>query len=399
MLRYLVSSALVLFASAGASTACGGVADIGGTTPNEAGSDSTIGPGSPQPDGGVHGGTDGGTGGGADSGGTGECRVSSDCVPSNPDVCNICTAPNNHLVCVGGACVCACQVPSDAGSGGIDAGIDDASCPVPPWNFAQNSEPPWVTHECPDAGCPSGSVCVGAAIAAAEVQLGCVPVPASCGGTPTCGCMGCVCGGDPPTGGCSTGFISSSPIVCQTGTESRRAVKDDIVYVDDEEREALAHQALEIPLAHYRYKTEPPEARRRLGFIIDDQPDPSPAVQSDRKHVDEYGYTSMLLATVQEQARELERLAPARRDARAPRPDEVRKSQTILAGLAGHLLFGRPLGPLDGGSLDASLPCFLGLGSLREREHGVRRSRGHRRLAQRGRLGFDGRAWIASPGR
>jgi hypothetical protein len=42
--------------------------------------------------------------------------------------------------------------------------------------------------------------------------------------------------------------------------------------------------------------------------LIDDQPDPSPAVAADRTHVDEYGYTSMLLATVQQQAREIEEL-------------------------------------------------------------------------------------------
>jgi hypothetical protein len=93
-----------------------------------------------------------------------------------------------------------------------------------------------------------------------------------------------------------------------TGTTSRRAAKDDIVYVDDKEREALAQQTLDIPLARYRYKQEPPDARRRLGFIIDDQPDPSPAVLADRTHVDEYGYTSMLLATVQQQAKELQEL-------------------------------------------------------------------------------------------
>jgi hypothetical protein len=78
--------------------------------------------------------------------------------------------------------------------------------------------------------------------------------------------------------------------------------------VDDKERAALARQTLGIPLARYRYKEEPPDARRRPGFIIDDQPDPSPAVLADRTHVDEYGYTSMLLATVQQQSKELREL-------------------------------------------------------------------------------------------
>jgi hypothetical protein len=87
-----------------------------------------------------------------------------------------------------------------------------------------------------------------------------------------------------------------------------RSAKADIVYVGDGEREALAREAVAIPLARYRYKNEPEDARRRLGFIIDDQPDPSPAVDSDRSHVDLYGYASMMLATVQTQAKELEEL-------------------------------------------------------------------------------------------
>ena len=89
-------------------------------------------------------------------------------------------------------------------------------------------------------------------------------------------------------------------LFCQTGAVSRRALKADISYVDDAERADLARQALQIPLATYRY--------RHLGFIIDDQPATSPAVQQDRTHVDEYGYTSMLLATVQEQQRQLDAL-------------------------------------------------------------------------------------------
>jgi hypothetical protein len=65
---------------------------------------------------------------------------------------------------------------------------------------------------------------------------------------------------------------------------------------------------MSISLASYSYKNDPPTARRRLGFIIDDQPDPSFAVDDDRTHVDLYGYTSMLLATVQEQQKEIAEL-------------------------------------------------------------------------------------------
>jgi hypothetical protein len=118
--------------------------------------------------------------------------------------------------------------------------------------------------------------------------------------------MGCVCGDASIVLGC----VSSGPypLVCETATASSRSRKADIAYVTDEEREALAREALAIPLARYRYKEEAPDARRRLGFIIEDQPNPSPAVQADRQHVDEYGYASMLLLTVQQQHKEIEEL-------------------------------------------------------------------------------------------
>jgi hypothetical protein len=207
----------------------------------------------------------------------------------------------------------------DAGPAtGHDAAVGDAPCGTPPWQFGNtgDAQPSWVSGSCPDGGCPHGTVCVFASIADdPEVPLGCAPIAATCGGDPTCSCMGCVCGGPPPPlGGCSAitnpspPNVEPAPIVCGTGTVSRREFKEDIAYVDDEQRDVLAREALAIPLAHYRYKNEPPDARRRLGFIIDDQPDPSPAVDGDRTHVDQYGYTSMLLATVQQQAKELAEL-------------------------------------------------------------------------------------------
>lgn len=112
--------------------------------------------------------------------------------------------------------------------------------------------------------------------------------------------MGCICA--------TTCYDRSNTITCDNGTISRRAFKDEIRYLSEDERALLAQQALQIPLARYRYKDEPVGARRRLGFLIDDQPNPSPAVMEDRLHVDEYGYTSMLLVTVQEQAKQIAEL-------------------------------------------------------------------------------------------
>jgi hypothetical protein len=97
-------------------------------------------------------------------------------------------------------------------------------------------------------------------------------------------------------------------VSCETPTRSRRAAKDDIAYLDDAERVTLARQTLATRLARWRYKGEPASARRRLGFLIDDLPRESPAVAADGEHVDHYGYASMLLATVQEQAREIRAL-------------------------------------------------------------------------------------------
>lgn len=155
----------------------------------------------------------------------------------------------------------------------------------------------WETGRCADAGCSTGTFCLRG-IGENANEYGCVPIPTSCqGGAPTCACMGCIC---------ALGCHDTSPgIVCENGTISQRAFKDEIAYLTEGEREKLANEALRIPLARYRYRAEAPGSRRRLGFLIDDQPNPSPAVMEDRMHVDEYGYTSLLLVTIQQQAKDL----------------------------------------------------------------------------------------------
>jgi len=190
---------------------------------------------------------------------------------------------------------------SDGGLGwceyGQRCGVGCFAQPVP------SGHPPeweWEKEYCPDAGCPSGSVCLAGTGNFTPLSWGCVPVPAACAGTPSCACMGCVC-----AAGCIDTFRG---LTCDDTAISRRELKDDVRYLDEEARSALARQTLQIPLARYRYKDEPASARRRLGFLIDDQPNPSPAVMEDRLHVDEYGYTSMLLVTVQQQAREIAEL-------------------------------------------------------------------------------------------
>jgi hypothetical protein len=88
---------------------------------------------------------------------------------------------------------------------------------------------------------------------------------------------------------------------------SLRDAKADIVYVDADRRGELHAELVRIPLAEYRYRTEP--AARHLGFVIEDQPAASAAVMARGDRVDLYGYASLAVAAIQVQdarIRELE---------------------------------------------------------------------------------------------
>jgi hypothetical protein len=180
-------------------------------------------------------------------------------------------------------------------AGGNDTGVGDSGgCGDACASFA---------GDCDDAGaCPSGEVCVSKTAGVSNTRQ-CYPIPkCGCTGTNVCNCIGsCACGTESCTPDNGGGIRCIGPI-------SRREFKTDIDYIDDAERASLADQALETRLAEYRYKTEPEDAKRHLGFIIDDMPASSPAVQADQTHVDLYGYTTMLLATVQEQQKQIDEL-------------------------------------------------------------------------------------------
>ena len=168
---------------------------------------------------------------------------------------------------------------------------------------------------CPDCG--AGWVCVHKP-AGPEEETYCVRIPDCCGGVPTCECMGtCACA---PLyyRGCTS--ASATDIECD-GPISLRVAKTDVRYLSDDERAALAEQALSTPLAKYRYRVEDPTHPPHLGFLIDDQPAASFAVAADRTHVDLYGYASMLLATIQEQQTTIDELRDrvARLEARTSR--------------------------------------------------------------------------------
>jgi hypothetical protein len=87
---------------------------------------------------------------------------------------------------------------------------------------------------------------------------------------------------------------------------SSRQFKDGIHYADDATLAKLRDETLRLRLATYRYKPEVADpTREHLGFIIEDTPPGSPAVDPARQHVDLYGYMSMLVATLQVQEKEI----------------------------------------------------------------------------------------------
>jgi hypothetical protein len=109
---------------------------------------------------------------------------------------------------------------------------------------------------------------------------------------------------------CDTGAGCAGPLECSTTDPrhggacpiSRAKYKQDIQYLSQDERSKLASDLQSIPLVRYRYKDGP--EREHLGFIIEDI-EPSPSVDSKHDQVDLYGYTSMAVAAVQAQDREL----------------------------------------------------------------------------------------------
>jgi hypothetical protein len=86
---------------------------------------------------------------------------------------------------------------------------------------------------------------------------------------------------------------------------SRQRYKTDIHYLDEGELTRYRAELLQMRLATWKYKHDP--SKQRLGFIIDDN-EQSAAVDQLRDMVDLYGYTSMAVATLQLQAREIEAL-------------------------------------------------------------------------------------------
>jgi hypothetical protein len=157
-----------------------------------------------------------------------------------------------------------------------------------------------------------------------DLNLGCPKYMPRIGSpcTPPAGdVVNCIYGCEWGTATCWNRVWQRGPNVCPV---SRRAYKEDVRYLSDDDVAALGRAVQSLRLARYRYKTDPPASpSNRLGFIIDDLEGPSPAVMADGNHVDLYSYASMLVGALQEQERELGRL---RREVQALRRELRRGS-------------------------------------------------------------------------
>jgi hypothetical protein len=111
---------------------------------------------------------------------------------------------------------------------------------------------------------------------------------------------------------------------------SSRKYKDDIQYVDGAGLQQLHDETLGIRLATYNYKAQIADPNpKHLGFIIEDRPPQSSAVDWSHERVDLYGYLSMVVATMQVQEREIAELRQELEHARegvcvAPSPSPLR---------------------------------------------------------------------------
>jgi hypothetical protein len=189
-------------------------------------------------------------------------------------------------------CAAGCSAADDSDLPPAEpAAQDQADMKACPYMVPVCEAPCKLVGHCPQkCQCPQGGTVCGSTV---------------CYGNQTC------CSGMPfPEPTCINGDVC--PI-------SRAKYKTEIEYLSQSDDQKLHDQLLDMPLASYRYKTEEPGSHH-LGFIIDDV-GKSPAVDSAGEHVDLYGYTTMAVATLKVQSRQIAELqrevADLRREAAA----------------------------------------------------------------------------------
>ena len=124
---------------------------------------------------------------------------------------------------------------------------------------------------------------------------------------------------------CATTDPTTGPGGCPI---SKRESKDAIRYLTPEDRKRVRDELVAFPLATWEYRAPRADGKRHFGFIIDDVA-PSPSIAPNGSVVDLYGYTSMAVAAVQQQAVEIDELkreiAELRKELEGSRAAEPRK--------------------------------------------------------------------------
>ncbi len=188
------------------------------------------------------------------------------------------------------------------------------------------------------AALPPGGTCADDGLSCSYATGSCLchmkcgpqfPLPRPCeAGTPLtwdCGSAASECPAERPRLGaaCTSSGLDcnygqepcqTTSFVCESGTwhgkmntcpVSTARLKKEIHYLSEAELRQISEDTQSLRLTTYRYKDGDPA--QHLGFIIEDAPD-SHAVVQGRERVDLYGYTSMTVATLQVQQKELAEL-------------------------------------------------------------------------------------------
>ena len=236
------------------------------------------------------------------------CVHSCDCVPDEDPcahipVCDFLCPPGTHNPIDDNGCVhwCECTPDEDpcanipvcdrACPPGTHNPIDDNGCVL--WCECVPDDPELQWYEtCGDPVCHGWGDAGLPACTTERIGAPCHPAGAMCDPRNMCNSHVLCTTEDPrlQPGGC--------PI-------SRRETKKEIHYLTSTERDGVRDEILGFRLATYRYRAAP--ERQHLGFIIEDQ-EPSVAIDSGRDMVDLYGYTSMVVATLQSQAEQINAL-------------------------------------------------------------------------------------------
>ena len=260
-------------------------------------------------------------GGGGGSGSAGnDCSTLPQCEFACPD------GRINPVDADGCTHTCECVAPNCTNEPGLPR--DGCVPPAPDSGSTDCSDIPACRFACPDGtlnpvdenGCTHSCECVTPGTPAGSLSLFYTCGDPVCRGyTPNSGTPLCSTeqAGDPcrvegmgcnPQDECNRLLTctSSDPKLRPGGCPiSRQRYKNDIHYLSEAELTRYREELLELRLATWKYKHDP--SKERLGFIIDDN-EQSAAVDQLRDMVDLYGYTSMAIATLQLQAREIEAL-------------------------------------------------------------------------------------------